>query len=243
MPQGRLSLLHASTTLSPPVGKAKAPPPLPRSAIPSKQPPAVSPFVPNVSEKAKAPAPKSKSVAAPKPPVSLLAEIRASGGRVTQENGSQSVRKPLKPAKESSPSKPTPRAPASLLAEIRASGGRVTQGTEPRTQQPIPQPSQRVEPRTQQSTPQPRMSSNLLAEINGADVRIREQCKDQVRSILRQRREQQGTSEPKPIVKEEPPKVAQEPVKEEPVKEPPKTPEPDLLQRRKLLFVESSSSS
>ena len=73
-----MSLLHASTTLSPPVGKAKAPP-LPRSAIPSKQPPAVSPFVPNVSEKAKAPAPKSKSVAAPKPPVSLLAEIRASG--------------------------------------------------------------------------------------------------------------------------------------------------------------------
>lgn len=119
----------------------------------------------------------------------------------------------------------------------------MTQGTEPRTQQPIPQPSQRVEPRTQQSTPQPRMSSNLLAEINGADVRIREQCKDQVRNILRQRREQQGTSEPKPIVKEEPPKVAQEPVKEEPVKEPPKTPEPDLLQRRKLLFVESSSSS
>lgn len=41
---------------------------------------------------------------------------------MTQGNGSQSVRKPLKPAKESSPSKPTPRAPASLLAEIRASG-------------------------------------------------------------------------------------------------------------------------
>ena len=52
----------------------------------------------------------------------MIVRMILSKGRVTQENGSQSVRKPLKPAKESSPSKPTPRAPASLLAEIRASG-------------------------------------------------------------------------------------------------------------------------
>ena len=87
------------------------------------------------------------------------------------------------------------------------------------------------------------MSSNLLAEINGADVRLRGWIDCQVRSILRQRRAQQGNNEErKPVVKEEPPKVSQEPVKEEPIKQPPKSVEPDLLQRRKLLFVESSSS-
>lgn len=85
------------------------------------------------------------------------------------------------------------------------------------------------------------MSSNLLAEINGADVSMEWRGDRKVRSILRQRRAQKESNEERTVVNEESPKVLETP-KEEPKKEIPKSTEPDLLQRRKLLFVESSSS-
>lgn len=68
------------------------------------------------------------------------------------------------------------------------------------------------------------MSAGLLAEIQGADVK----------SILRQKREQLSASLKQEAKEEASPRIP------EPQQEP--QPQLDMLQRRKLLFIESSSS-